>query len=78
MKQNWHCGNARCFSSAISESSSFEASLGAAQVPYFFLPGAAQVLALFLEYNDVDASFFWFLILCKDVQWYFSSTKTTK
>jgi len=52
--------------------------LGAAQVPYFFLPGAAQVLALFLEYNDVDASFFWFLILCKDVQWYFSSTKTTK
>jgi len=34
--------------------------LGAAQVPYFFLPGAAQVLALFLEYNDVDASFFGF------------------
>ena len=55
--KSWHCGNARCFSSAISESSSFEASLGAAQVPYFFLPGAAQVLALFLEYNDVDASF---------------------
>ena len=54
--KSWHCGNARCFSSAISESSSFEASLGAAQVPYFFLPGAAQVLALFLENNDVDSS----------------------
>ena len=38
------------FSSAISESSSFEASLGAAQVPYFFLPGAAQVPALLLIY----------------------------
>ena len=47
---SWRCWNARCFSSAISESSSFEASLGAAQVPYFFLPGAAQVPALLLIY----------------------------